>query len=146
MEKQINITDNIANEILTQLFSFTKEALYKAISIALEAGHTPEWIVKTLKEWIDLKCLSESTDIMYYIYEILLQDARFEIETFTGYDFVCEATYIWTWERGMKTEYEYSKKSTKEIIEKLKQKHVFIWDLSSPTQWFLKQIGITSLL
>jgi len=140
------LTDAQYERYYRELIPYGSLDVYEAITVAIEAGKTPEWAAQQVIHYVeqcDMKI--EDVDPVYVVYEGILQEVREDIEEHTKWD-LCndrEASGpIYTSGNYCATSYDYSTDAIEELTKILAMEEIQIEDLSEPTQWFLKEIGI----
>lgn len=140
------LTDAQYERYYRELIPYGSLDVYEAITVAIEAGKTPEWAAQQVIHYVeqcDMKI--EDVDPVYVVYEGILQEVREDIEEHTKWD-LCDdreaSGPIYTSGNYCATSYDYSTDAKEELCKILGENLIKIEDLSDTTQWFLQEIYI----
>ena len=139
--------DRIKNEIEDLVFKlnpFGYLDLKFCIKAALKVGEDADWVADQLESYCDMvSCGLKDIDPCYVIYDVILQEARYEIDNLTRFDIQRNASFD-IYVNFLDTRFTYdSGESVEDLTEKLAENNIQIEDLSLKTQYFLNEIGIT---
>lgn len=148
MSEEIKVTDEDRLDYYQSIVPHGYMDIDAAIIAAKEAGYDADWVGEQVARMVEeCQMKVENIDPVGEVYESILQEARSEIEQNTDYDLcndVKARTGIYTAGNYCCTSYDYSEEAIEELVEILKEKEVDIEDLGQSTQWFLKEVGVTT--
>lgn len=142
MNTKFNATanDNQINDFLCSFVPFGWLDMRAAVEHALNAGKDAEWAAEQVTEFADQVGVKiDECDPVYCVMDSILQAARGEIESLTGYDFLndMESGSIDTYGNFMCTDYDYTEDAKEELLGVLAKHSVVIEDMEEITQYFL---------
>lgn len=137
-EKQIDREyDNFTNALIP----FGSLDIRTAITTALEVEEDGDWVAELVEEYMEsCEVKLSDIDIVYCVYDAILQEARSEIDELIDFDFLNDGADIDTYGNYMATSYNISEGANILIREKLTENEIDFEDLSVKTKWFLKEI------
>ena len=144
--KNAEVTESHVSDYMAEFCPFGWMDCKAAVEAATEAGYDYRWAAEQVTEYMDSCGVKiDDVDPVACVYDSILQEARGEIETETGYDLCndCKSGEIYTAGNFMCTSYDYKEGAKQELIDKLAEHDVQIEDLSEATQWFLSQCEIS---
>ena len=135
---------NIEREIecfKSQFIPFGSADIYRAVEVALEVGEDGDWAgEQSVNIAEELQTPIDKLDVVYCVYDSILQDARNEIEQCIKFDFCNDGADIYVAGNYLATSSDWSDNAPETIKNKLIECDVDWKDLSLKTQWFLNQI------
>lgn len=135
---------NIEREIecfKSQFIPFGSADIYRAVEVALEVGEDGDWAgEQSVNLAEELQIPIDKLDIVYCVYDSILQSARNEIEECTKFDFCNDWADIYVAGNYLATSFDWRDNASEAIKNKLIECDVDWEDLSLKTQWFLNQI------
>lgn len=114
----------------------------RAIEVALEVGEDADWAFDEIERFAD-ECEVKLKDIdpCYVVMDSVLQQARNEIDDLTGFDVQNDADY-YTAGNYMATTYDWRGGDMEALIDKLREYHDFLENLSDATVYWLSQVDL----
>lgn len=113
----------------------------RAVEVAIEAGEDGDWAAEQIEQFAEETGGSiKDCDPVYCVYDSILQEARNEIDDLINFDFCNDGAEIYTYGNFMATSYDWSDDAPQKIKEKLIENEIDFNDLTTMTQWFLKEI------
>jgi hypothetical protein len=146
MKNKSEVTEFDIKDFTAQFVPFGSLDIGTAISTAKAAGYDADWAAEQALQFMEeTDTKIDDVDIVYCVYESILQLARNEISELIDYDFLNDAKsgYIETYGNYMATDYDYKEEAKDELVRVLGKNNVVIEDLSENTQYFLDQLGIS---
>jgi len=140
-------TQEQVNNLRASFCPFGWLDLQAAASQAINAGHTEHWVSEQIEEWMESTDTSKLSDIdpVYVTMDAIMQEARNEIEEVCELDICNDLTGFDIFGNYLDSHFDAYLKD--EEIEKLKdalrKNEVDISELTTGTQYYLSEIGIT---
>jgi hypothetical protein len=140
MENERIIKENIT-DFYHSILGYGYSDIHRAIEVALEVGEDSDWVADAVEQFSEeTQTPLKDVDVVATVYDTILQEARGEIETETGFDFLNDGAEIYVAGNYMATSYDWGDDAPEKIMEVLKEHDIEVENLSEKTQWFLEQL------
>lgn len=131
------------NTFIKCMIPFGSLDIKTALETALEVEENSEWVAKIVNDFMEETNIAmEDVDVVYCVYDAILQEVRNEIDDLIGFDFANDDAEIYTYGNYMSTSYDWSEDAPQKIVDRLTTNKIVFSNLTVKTQWFLKSIEV----